>query len=193
MDCPPGRGRTLSQFALVSYLEGPLAVFLDDLRLELMPGCGPRAHVTVLPPRPLAEDADLNKMVAELGEESRSTPPAEIALGDVDVFPTTNVVYIGIARGARELHALHENLNAGQLEYDGPYPYHPHITIYQNLIGPDDRQHIETLAQRARERWACYEGPRNFTVHCLTFVQNIAPGAWVDIAKLPLAIPAGVC
>ncbi len=194
MDCPPGRERTLSQFALVAYLDGPLADFLDDLRLELMPGCIPRAHVTVLPPRPIAKDADLKKMVAELSEESRGAPPAEITLGNVNVFHHTNVIYIGITRGARELHALHENLNAGQLEYDGPYPYHPHMTIYQNVTEPEtDPGRIAKLAQTARERWAAYPGPRTFTVDCLTFVQNVAPGAWVDIAKLPLAVLAGVC
>jgi hypothetical protein len=194
MDCPPGRGRTLGQFALVAYFDGPLADFLDNLRLELMPGCNPRAHVTVLPPRPIANNADLSKMVAELGEESRSTPPAEIALGKVSVFVETKVIYIGIARGERELHALHENLNAGQLEYDGPYPYHPHITIYQNLAEPGiDPDRVAKLAETARERWAAYLGPRTFTVDCLTFVQNVAPGTWVDIAKFPLAVFAGVC
>jgi 2'-5' RNA ligase len=194
MDCPPGRERTLSQFALVAYLEGPLADFLDALRLELMPECKPRAHVTILPPRPVAKDADLKKTIAELSEESRATPPAELRLGKVSVFAETNVIYISIARGERELHALHENLNAGQLEYDGPYPYHPHITIYQNVTQSEpDREHIAKLAQLARERWASYEGPRSFIVDCLTFVQNVAPDAWVDIARLPLAVCAGVC
>jgi len=133
-------------------------------------------------------------MIAELGEESRSTPPAEITLGNVNVFAETNVIYVGISRGARELHALHENLNAGQLEYDGPYPYHPHITIYQNLTAPEtDRERIAKLAESAREHWARYQGPRSFTIDCLTFVQNVAPDAWVDIAKLPLAVCAGAC
>jgi hypothetical protein len=194
MDCPPGRDRTLNQFALVAYLDGPLADFLDGLRLELMPKCIPRAHVTVLPPRPIAKDADLKKMVADLSEESRSTPPAEITLGNVRVFQGTNVIYLSIARGARELHALHENLNAGQLEYDGPYPYQPHMTIYQNVTEPEtDPERIARLAQIARDRWAGYTGPRTFTMDCLTFVQNVAPGAWVDIAKMPMAVLAGVC
>ena len=48
--------QTLSQFALVAYIPDPLGRFLDDLRVELTPDCKPRAHVTILPPRPLCDD-----------------------------------------------------------------------------------------------------------------------------------------
>ena len=46
----------LNVFALVIYIPDPLGRFLDDLRRELVPGCNPHAHVSVLPPRPLAVD-----------------------------------------------------------------------------------------------------------------------------------------
>ncbi len=46
----------LNVFALVIYIPDPLGRFLDDLRKELVPGCNPHAHVSVLPPRPLAVD-----------------------------------------------------------------------------------------------------------------------------------------
>src|SRR3974377_478668 len=50
------QGGGLNVFALVIYVPDPLARFLDDLRRELVPHCNPRAHVSVLPPRPLAVD-----------------------------------------------------------------------------------------------------------------------------------------
>jgi len=112
-----------------------------------------------------------------------------VTLGNIEVFGATSVIYVGLGRGERDLHALHDNLNAGQLEYDGPYPYHPHVTIAQNLGGAP----VAELARRAREGWAAYSGPRGFTVDCLSFVQNVAPDTWVDVAKLPMAVPVGAC
>jgi 2'-5' RNA ligase len=185
MLCTPGGGRTLSQFALVSYIPDALGAFLDQLRLDLTPNCNPRAHVTVLPPRPIANDSDLNSMTRHLEEESRLTLPFEVTLGDIDTFPATKVIFINLARGERDLHALHENLNSGQLEYDGPFPYHPHITVAQDF----DSTKAEEFKRTARERWHRYEGPRRFMVECLAFVQNVAPGMWVDVARIPLAQP----
>jgi hypothetical protein len=46
----------LNVFALVTYIPGPLGQFLDDMRRKLVPGCNPHAHVSLLPPRPLAVD-----------------------------------------------------------------------------------------------------------------------------------------
>src|SRR5271157_1965000 len=46
----------LNVFALVIYVPEPLGRFLDDLRRELSPASNPHAHVSVLPPRPLAEE-----------------------------------------------------------------------------------------------------------------------------------------
>ncbi|MDP9169414.1 MAG: 2'-5' RNA ligase family protein [Acidobacteriota bacterium] len=186
MFCPRGGARTLGQFALVSYLPDPLACFLDRLRRDLTPDCNPRAHVTVLPPRPFS--GELQKTIEELSEESRLFPPFEVELGDISVFPVTNVVYLSLKSGERNLHALQENLNAGQLEYDGPYPYHPHITIAQDF----DPEQLNAILAAAREGWAKYTGSRWFTVECLSFVQNVAPQTWVDVAKIPLAQPIPV-
>ena len=184
---PAGGGRTLSQFALVSYIPGSLAVFLDQLRLDLTPGCNPRAHLTVLPPRPIGINADLPAMIQELAEESRQSSPVEIVLGEIEVFPVTDVIYLSIARGERELHALHENLNSGQLEYDGPYPYHPHVTIAQNI----EPGKVRDFTDLARRRWADYTGSRRFVIDGLTFVQNVAPNVWLDVAKMPMSVPVG--
>jgi hypothetical protein len=185
MSCPAGRGRTLSQFALVSYLPNPLARYLDCLRLDLTPDCKPHAHVTILPPRPLT--AEIKQTVQRLAEESRLFPPFRIELGEICIFPVSNVIYVSLASGEHELHALHENLNSGQLEYDGPFPFHPHITIAQDIL-PDQ---VAELSRVARERWAAYDGPRGFVVDSLSFVQNVAPDAWVDVAQIPLAVPVG--
>src|ERR1039458_6592237 len=53
MQSEPNGTRPESLYALVIYLSDPLGGFLDDLRLEMVPGCNPHAHISVLPPRPL--------------------------------------------------------------------------------------------------------------------------------------------
>ena len=137
-------------FALVSYIPGRLATFLDQLRFEMKPGCTLRAHVTILPPRPI--DLNIAESVRQITEEARESPPFAVELGQVRVFDKSNVVYLCLRRGERALHALHENLNAGQMEYDGPFPYHPHITLAQDLT----REQALALAELARKRWAEY-------------------------------------
>jgi 2'-5' RNA ligase len=162
-----------------------LGAFLDRLRLELTPRCNPHAHVTVLPPRPVACECDLKDLTGFLEREVKLAHPFEVALGDISVFPVSNVIYLDLAQGEPDLRALHESLNRGQLCYQAPFPYHPHITVAQDLTGDQARD----LAAHARELWRTYAGPRRFTVECLSFVQNVAPGMWIDLARVPLAQP----
>jgi 2'-5' RNA ligase len=162
-----------------------LAAFLDDLRAELKPGCMLRAHVTVLPPRPLQLNVD--ESVRALAAESRDCQPFRVELGDIAIFDKSNVVYLSLRRGEHELHALHENLNSGQLEYDGPFPYHPHITLAQDLTYDE----ALACAHVARCRWAGWDGPRGFNVEELAFVKSAEPGAWRDLARIELGQPVG--
>jgi 2'-5' RNA ligase len=170
-------------FALVSYIPGRLATFLDQLRFEMKPGCTLRAHVTILPPRPI--DLNIAESVNQITDEAHISPPFTVELGQVCIFDKSNVVYLSLHRGERELHALHENLNSGQMEYDGPFPYHPHITLAQDLTLDESL----ALAELARKRWAEYGGPREFSVDELCFVRSYTPGVWQDLARIGLAQP----
>jgi 2'-5' RNA ligase len=173
------------QFALVSYIPGRLAKFLDQLRAELKPGCVLRSHVTVLPPRPI--QLNVEECIRQITAEGNETAPFTVELGSVEVFEKSHVVYLTLRSGARELHALHENLNSGQLEYRPVFPYHPHITLAQDLTPEQARE----LADLARERWRRYDGPRQFSVEALSFVRSEVPGCWRDLAhvELMLAVP----
>lgn len=185
----PGSAVSLvGQFALVSYLPEPLAGFLDRLRLELTPGCRPHAHVTILPPRPL--EGDLKETIHCLAKHCRDAESFTVRLGDIEVFSGSNVVYVNLRFGNEELCSMYRLLNAGSLCCPERYPYHPHITVAQSL-GADK---IDDAAELARRRWAEYRGLREFQVEALTFVQQVAPDMWVDLADLPLAVPmlAGV-
>jgi 2'-5' RNA ligase len=166
----------INLFALVVYIPDPLARFLDDLRRELTPGCLPRAHVTILPPRPLIFS------VAAATEKARSVvsgfAPFDILLGEIEIFQSTDVIYIGIKDGDRELRNLYHTLNAGSLASDEQYPYQPHITLAQELK-PGQVQETYELAQK---RWAAYPDFRRFRAGRAFFVQSKDDGTWVDLA-----------
>jgi 2'-5' RNA ligase len=181
-----GEELTLGQFALVAYIPNPLARFLDDLRVELTPGCKPHAHVTILPPRPL--HGVLQDTVRRIAEDIRGAAPFPIELGEIEIFEASHVIYLGLARGKSELLRLYSALNCGSLKYTENFPYHPHITIAQNIL-PEE---AARMAPAARKRWAGYRGPRGFVVSVLSFVQHVAPYLWVDVAALPLDVDVPV-
>jgi 2'-5' RNA ligase len=182
----PADEQTLSQFALVAYIPDPLGRFLDDLRLELTPDCKPRAHVTILPPRPLCDD--LKYTIRQIAVDLKGATPFRIELGEIEIFQASQVVYLGLARGASELRRLYSKLNCGCLQYNENFPYHPHITIGQNILPGD----APRLALIAKQRWAQYAGSRWFNVSVLSFVQHVAPSIWADVAAVPLGVEVPV-
>src|SRR5689334_9742231 len=146
----------LNQFALVIYIPDPLARFLDELRVELVAGCRPRAHVTVLPPRPLT---DVEAALEEARIMAPEFPPFEIEAAEVEIFPKTNVLYIGLERGADEMRVMHDAMNTGPLAFNEPHIFHPHITLAQEFDAADTAR-LWALAQK---RWRDYTGPRAFS------------------------------
>ena len=114
-----GAGTAINSFALISYLPEPLAGFLDSLRCELVPQCKARSHVTILPPRPLVAGLpdtawhDLNDYLDEF-------PPFRVDLTSIDVFPGTNVIYLSIGAGFRELDRMHTALNGAPCTLTSP-------------------------------------------------------------------------
>lgn len=169
------------QYALVSYIQNPLGGFLDELRLQLAPNCQPHAHVTVLPPRPLKgleteAKAELRRLAAEFHA-------FEVKLGDVELFQTTDVIYLEVERGAAELRRMHRILNVGAVQFQEPYDFHPHITIAQYI----PKESVGETLKRARELWDRWSGRTSFTVEELSFVQNQENHGWVDLMHFPLA------
>ena len=173
-------GERLNVFALVIYVPDPLGRFLDDLRRDLAPHSNPRAHVSVLPPRRLpAEWEPAAEQARALMERSA---PFELELTTVEVFPATDVVYIEIGRGAAELKRLHAAMNCAALAFPEPFPYHPHVTLAQE-IAPE---RVAEVAARARQSWAGYRGTRIFRAERAVFVRSLVDNCWTDLAEYPL-------
>ncbi len=171
-------------FALVSYIPGPLGHFLDTLRRELEPQTlAPRAHVTLLPPRPLAAEVTPSAAEGHIDRMLGDSPAIDVYLGSIEIFPVTNVVYVSVDGGFLQLRKLHERLNSGPLSFAEPFHYHPHITLVQGL-GADEADRVRSEASR---RWEQFGGSRRFATEIFTFVQANTAKRWADLCEVALA------
>ena len=186
MECPPSGPDRIDSFALVCYLPGALGAFLDRLRTELVATCAARSHVTILPPRQLAGPELIAKQ--QIAESTPECPPFRIDLGNVEVFPGTKVVYLGLNRGEDHLRALHDSLNINALSFDEPHVYHPHVTLAQGLDPAD----VDAATELATARWREFQLARTFQVETLTFVQNTTTNHWLDLVAYGLGSMAAV-
>ena len=180
-DTDPG-GR-INLFSLVAYIPDPLGGYMDQLRQELVPSCRLRAHVTVLPPRPISEEA--GKAIEQLRSQLRDLVPFDVQAKDVDMFSMTSVVYVAVGAGFNKLRRMHDVLNSGALKFCEPYPYHPHLTLAQQMTP----EQIGGVYETARIRWAQCPFERVFPGDVLTFVQGTAMGTWIDLAECPIGQP----
>jgi 2'-5' RNA ligase len=188
MDGSNGRETRINSFALVSYLTGPLADLLDEIRHDFAAESGAKAHLTILPPRPLASFGSptaVAEAVHQLQTRLQDFPPFDVELGGIEVFPDTHVIYVSIKTGFEELERMHEALNAGCVSCKEPHSYHPHITVVQELAPVD----VLNAAQFARWRWSEFKHSRTVRVDRLTFVQNTIENSWTDLAMLDLGSP----
>ncbi|SPF33340.1 conserved hypothetical protein [Candidatus Sulfopaludibacter sp. SbA4] len=170
----------LNVFALVIYIPDPLGRTLDDLRRELVPHYNPHAHVSVLPPRPLAADWEAASLQARA--LTGAWAPFDVELTGVQVFPVTDVLYLEVGSGASELRRMHAAMNADALQFEEPFPYHPHVTLAQDVPHED----VPAMSELASRRWAEYRGSRTFRAERAVFVQATQDNRWIDLAEYSL-------
>jgi len=170
----------INQYALVTYLPDELGAFLDQMRRDLVANCKARSHLSLLPPRALQVTPHIAE--AQIQHMSLTAQPFAVKIGGVAVFPRTSVVYLELECGKTEIEGLHQQLAMEALQFDEPYPFHPHVTLAQNFD-------LETAAERleqARQRWQSYRGPREFLLDRVVFVQNSANNCWIDLRSFSL-------
>ena len=172
----------INSFALVSYIPEPLAGFLDRLRQELVPNCFLRAHVTLLPPRPVEAP---NQAWSEIKQLIPRFAPFDVYLTDVEVFPVSDVIYINLGVGREELRRMHDALSVGALQSREQFEYHPHVTLAQDLKSDE----LDELVAVARTRWAEFSGLKCFRVEKAVFVQNTRRNEWFDLGERLLGEP----
>jgi 2'-5' RNA ligase len=175
-----------SQFALVAYIPDPLGRFLDDLRLELTPGCRPHAHVTILPPRPLHHEVP--ETVRQIDEGLKCATPFRVDLGEIEIFDTSHVVYLGVKRGYTQLLQFYSTLNCGCLSYTEPYPYHPHITIAQNVTAEEASRLAAISVELLGRELDVFSPARFFSQYFLSQASQLLPAAVSLPVKARLAM-----
>jgi 2'-5' RNA ligase len=150
------------------------------MRQELVPDCFLRAHVTILPPRPISSTPgaawDLVRWFAP------QFAPFDVDLTSVEVFPVSDVIYVNVGGGTEQLRHMHATLNSDGLRFPDPFAYHPHVTLAQNLQ-PDQ---VDELTRVARARWAEWSFSKTFRVDKAVFVQNTRRNEWIDLGECRL-------
>jgi 2'-5' RNA ligase len=173
-DCEPGQ--RINLFSLVQYLPEPLGSYVDRLRQELVPECNLRAHVTILPPRPLT--ATPEAAWAHIRAILRESAPFELKLEDVEIFTLSSVVYLALDKHGREkMQQLHAALNTDAAYFNEPFPYHPHVTLAQQITA----EQVPAVFEHARYRWAGFLHAPAFPIDRATFVQSTIYNTWIDL------------
>ncbi len=161
--------------ALVSYVPAPLGTVLDRLRHALSLDGSPKAHVTLLPPRPLM--APVEKASAAIQFVLQQFQPFEIQFSTVHRFPDTNVIYLNITEGNSSLNALHDCLNSGVVAHTEIFEYLPHLT----LSCPLPIHLSEEARQAAENAWKNVTAPHRFSLEeavLLWASPGSEPGNW---------------
>ena len=181
---------TSPQYALVAYVKGSVAEFVNRIRWELHP---PQAHLpahlSILPPRLLSGSESDALDVAE--QVASGATPFEAVLGEVEsFFPVTPTVFIRVAHAAYRMRELHDRMNTGPFSAEEQWPYMPHLTLFrmQELAA------AEAALRVARQRWSEFRESRRIRIAELTFVRQAGPDHWIDLAPIPLGhrlAPAG--
>ena len=92
-----------------------------------------RPHVTLLPPTPVAA-ATLDDIEAHLAEVAAAGQPFAMHLAGTGTFrPTSPVTFIQISRGVSDCEVLERSIRSGPLERGLEFPYHPHVTVAQEI------------------------------------------------------------
>jgi 2'-5' RNA ligase len=164
-------------FALIGFVPGALGDYLNLLRQQLVPGCPHKSHVSLLPPRTLGGTP--SHLSGILRRRLLSIQPCRVGLGEVEVFPATGVIYLGIESGGDDLRRIHGLLSQDEFDFDETYPFHPHITLAQDFpLAQSDE-----LAERACSLWKTWDGERSFLLDRVSFVRGVDLNDWETVSK----------
>lgn len=137
------------------------------------------AHVTLVPPTPV-EEAALDAVREHLRACAATAEPFAMRLRGTETFrPVSPVVYVQVADGASECAALEQQVRSGVLGTQRRFPFHPHVTVAQEV---DD-----AALDRARATLSEYEAA--FPVDSMELYLHGGDGVWRPCAEFPLGRP----
>jgi 2'-5' RNA ligase len=172
---------TRVQYAVVAYLEGELARFVEGLRKTLNPEDAARAHLTILPPRPLSGSPD--EALASLQSAAAHKTAFEVLPAEVSTFEDTQVIKLSIGQGLSRLLELHAALNTGPFRWKEEHEYVPHITLGLDVAGSEFDQCVAI----ARRRWE-FAPKTAAKIQTLTLVREERDESWSDVGAAELGL-----
>ena len=90
-------------------------------------------HVTLLPPTPVPAD-EMAAVEDHLAKAAAAHHPFVMHLSGTGTFrPLSPVVFIQIATGVSDCEVLESRIRGGVLARDLQFPYHPHVTVAQDI------------------------------------------------------------
>jgi 2'-5' RNA ligase len=142
-----------------------------DIQAESVP-----THVTLLPPT-IVESVALQEIDEHLTKVASAHPRFVMHLRGTATFrPNSPVVFISLTKGISACELLSEAIRTGPLERELPFPYHPHVTVAQDV--PD------AALDRAYESLADYEC--RFDVAAFAMYTHEDGRGWVPRREFPL-------
>jgi 2'-5' RNA ligase len=91
------------------------------------------SHVTLLPPTEV-EDADLPRVDAALEEAAAALPHFTMRLRGTGTFrPVSPVVFVAVSQGISYTEMLAKRVRDKIHAPEPSFPFHPHVTVAQNL------------------------------------------------------------
>lgn len=155
------------------------------------PVLGVPAHITLLPPTVVPAD-QLDEVERHLRGAVAATSPFGVHLrGSGTFLPVSPVTFVQVATGIGPCEVLEARVRSGPLSRPLQYPYHPHVTVAQNvdtavldrvdedLAGFDAQFQVRSVdLYEAAATWVCPDGA------------GVTTGQWSLRTAFPLAAPS---
>lgn len=133
-------------------------------------------HVTVVGPVLVARDA-LADVDAHLGGVAAAHGPFVVHLRGTGTFrPVSPVVFVALARGIADCEQLERAVRCGPLDGPQRFPYHPHVTVAQDV--DDD------VLDDVEKELGDYDG--TFVVTAIDRYVHDPDGMWHPVRSFPL-------
>jgi 2'-5' RNA ligase len=134
-------------------------------------------HITLLPPTQI-DPARQDEVHDHLEQAGGTVGPFTMHLAGTGTFrPVSQVVFVQVAAGIGECEKLSAAIRSGPLDRDLPYPYHPHVTVAQDV----DEDALDVA----------YEGlagfAARFVVPGFTVYERRQDGVWDPKRTFPLS------
>lgn len=159
----------------------PWREVLDDARIasgDPLGGIVP-AHLTLLGPAEIPAGA-LDAFKAHLEAVAAACPAFTLHLRGTGTFrPVTDVVFVAVAEGIAVCEQLESAIRTGPMRRERSFPYHPHITIAQNVA--------PAALDAAFNHMSTFEA--RFHVASFTLYTHPSPGAWTGETLAGAPIP----